>query len=54
MAITTIPGSWRNEYTGKSTDDKPVENVPNSSTFYEMDTTDLYMFDADNQVWVKQ
>ena len=54
MAVTMIPLSFYNEYRGKSTDQKPVDNVPNGSTFYEFDTVELYVFDADNKVWVKQ
>ena len=38
---------------GLSTDTKPT-NVGNASTFYEMDTSTLYMFDAENQVWLAQ
>ena len=42
-----------NEYYGLSTDTKP-ESPPNASTFYEMDTTELYMYDAESKKWVKQ
>lgn len=38
---------------GLSTDDKPM-NVANASTFYEMDTKKLFMFDAQNKVWLEQ
>lgn len=38
---------------GLSTDTKPT-NVANASTFYEMDTKTLYMFDAQNGVWLAQ
>lgn len=38
---------------GLSTDEKP-EGVGNASTFYEMDTKTLYMFDAQNGVWLQQ
>ena len=34
---------------GLSTDTKPMD-VGNASTFYEMDTKTLYMFDAQNKV----
>lgn len=35
-----------------STDSKPVEDVlMNGSKLIEMDTSTLYMFDADNEVW---
>ena len=52
--ITMIPGSWMNEYYGLSADDKPVVNVPNGSVYYEMDTFDMYMFDAKNKKWIQQ
>lgn len=38
---------------GLSTDTKPT-NVGNASTFYEMDTKKLFMFDAQNRVWLEQ
>ena len=38
---------------GLSTDEKPT-NVGNASTFYEMDTKKLFMFDAENDVWLEQ
>lgn len=38
---------------GKSTDEKPLD-VANASTFYEMDTKTLYMFDAEDRVWLPQ
>lgn len=38
---------------GLSTDTKPVD-VGNASTFYEMDTKKLFMFDAENGVWLEQ
>lgn len=42
------------EFRGKSTDEKPVDGVPNGSTFYEFDTVKLYVFDADEKNWVEQ
>lgn len=41
------------DYMGLSTDTKPMD-VPNTSTFYEMDTKTLYLFDAENGVWLEQ
>ena len=35
---------------GKSSDTKPTD-VPNGSTFLEMDTTNVYIFDADDGEW---
>ncbi len=51
-----------NDYIGKSTDTKPLEfshfgtmkPVPNASTFYEMDTQDMFMFDGDINDWIPQ
>lgn len=58
-ATTASDGSAILELRGKSTDTKPTEtcegfNVGNGSTFYEIDTGDLYMFDADAGEWVEQ
>lgn len=41
------------DHYGLSTDEKPTD-AGNASTFYEMDTKTLYMFDAQNGVWLKQ
>lgn len=38
---------------GLSTDEKPMD-VGNASTFYEMDTKTLYMYDAQNKIWLAQ
>lgn len=40
------------EYRGLSTDSKPTD-VPNGSAFIEMNTGDVYLFDADGSSWVK-
>ena len=42
-----------NTYYGLSTDTKPLD-CPNASIFYEMDTGDVYMFNAASSVWIKQ
>lgn len=42
-----------NEYYGLSSDEKPLD-APNASTFYEIDTTEVYMYDATNKQWIKQ
>lgn len=52
--ITMIPGGRSNEYRGLSTDEKPVNRVPNGSLFYEFDTTVLYVFDAAEKEWIEQ
>ncbi len=38
---------------GLSADAKPLD-VTNASVFYEMDTKKVYMFDAENKVWLEQ
>lgn len=45
-------GACTCEMYGLSTDTKPV-NVCNASTFYEMDTKALFIFDEENKVWHK-
>lgn len=48
---------------GLSTDTKPTTSfefggavipIKNGSTFYEMDTAGLYLFDEDNGEWIEQ
>lgn len=36
---------------GKSTDNKPVDGVPNGSTFIEINTGKGFLFDGDSKVW---
>ena len=53
--ITMIPGNYINEYYGKSTDTKPVDDyVPNGSMFYEMNTKKVYCFDGESKTWLEQ
>lgn len=42
------------EFYGLSTDEKIIEDVPNASTFYEMDTKKIYLFDKENKRWIEQ
>lgn len=49
--ITVKTSEIINEYVGVSTDELPLEGVPNGSTFYEMDSMNHYIFDAENKVW---
>ena len=37
-------------YSGVSTDEKPI-NIENGSYFIEIDTGDIYRFDAENEQW---
>lgn len=46
-------GKCMSDLFGLSTDTKPL-NVCNASTFYEMDTKKLYMFDEENKRWLEQ
>lgn len=44
------------ELNGLSTDEKPIENfngyvMSNGSTFYEMDTKKVYIYDEQNKKW---
>lgn len=41
------------DFYGLSTDAKPT-GVSNASTFYEMDTKKLYMFDEEHARWIEQ
>lgn len=41
------------DYIGKSTDAKP-KAARNGQCFYEIDTTDIYMFDGETGEWLKQ
>ena len=46
------------ELAGLSTDEKPkkeFESYPilNASTFFEMDTGNLYWYDEDSEAWIK-
>ncbi len=40
-----------NEYVGNSTDEFPMDGVPNGSLFYEMDTGNKYIFDDEHNAW---
>lgn len=39
------------EFRGLSTDPKPVTDVINGSSFIEIDTGKVYLFDADGGTW---
>lgn len=41
------------EFTGLSTDTKQTNNVATGSTFLEVDTGDVYLFDSENSIWHK-
>lgn len=46
-------GRIPSDFIGLSTDTKPTD-VENASSFYEMDTKALYLFDEQNKVWLQQ
>ena len=55
---TRTGGAWVWEYTGLHTDNKPIYNeqsnpIPNGSTFFEIDTSEVYMFDIQSKTWIK-
>lgn len=49
-AGTTITTGW--DLRGLSSDTKPMdEQLPNGSTFVEMDTGNVFMYDKENSEW---
>lgn len=46
----TVTTGW--DLRGLSTDNKPTD-VPNGSTFLEMNTSKVYVFDAENSQWLE-
>ena len=51
--VRSVYGKKPPEVYGLSTDVKPTD-VENASSFYEMDTKRVYLFDADNKRWLEQ
>ena len=56
---TYIPGADGYDvieaYLGKSTDEKPeLKQNYNGSTFYELDTGEVFMFDGETLEWIAQ
>lgn len=50
--------TYHYDLAGKSTDTKPTETynnrkIHNGSTFTEMDTSKIYLYDAENTEWVE-
>lgn len=39
---------------GKSTDEKPTENVPNGQVLIMIDTDDIFKFDLETKTWIKK
>jgi len=46
------PGHNYMQLSGLSTDTKPTEGLATGSTFFEIDTCDLYFFDEENETWI--
>lgn len=36
-----------------SIDEKPINGVPNGAVIHEEDTDDLYLFDAEEKLWIR-
>lgn len=41
------------EITGKSTDQKPTENISNGSSYIEIDTGKIYFYDKETEQWLE-
>lgn len=41
------------ELRGLSTDEKPTTGIDNGSTFIEIDTGKIYMYDLENEQWME-
>ena len=52
--VTMVSSGRVNNYYGLSTDEMPTVRVPNGSMFYVFDTTEVFVFDQENQEWIKQ
>lgn len=51
--MISVVGMDASEYRGLSTDEKPTKYVGNGAVFFEIDTSEVYMFDKQNGVWYK-
>lgn len=48
-----VNGTAEAEFYGLSTDNKPVdEGIPNGSSFFEMDTFNVYFFNSTTKTWI--
>lgn len=55
MVTYTRDGFTANKtYKGLSDDPKPTEDVMNGDAYYEINTGNLYMYDADGKQWILQ
>ena len=51
ITVNNLQGSY--DIRGLSTDSKPTENIPNASTFIEINTGKVYMFNGASSTWVE-
>jgi len=51
ITVNNLQGSY--DIRGLSTDSKPTENIPNGSTFIEINTGKVYMFNGASSTWVE-
>lgn len=55
ITYTTASGSNTWDLRGLSTDEKPTENIPNGSTYYEINGEHrVFMFDGASKQWIEQ
>ena len=52
ISVITGTADWVADIRGLSTDTKPT-SYPNGSTFLEMDTGKVFIFNAQNSTWVE-
>lgn len=52
--LTSIDTVANYEFAGKSTDDKPTQkDIATGSTFFEVDTGDVYVYEEESGSWMK-
>lgn len=51
--VTSVPSDGLVYLNGLSTDKKPKCYIKNGSSYFEMDTSDTYFFDAESRNWIK-
>lgn len=58
MSTMLDRAGWQKEsrtadFRGKSTDTKPIsDDIPNMSSYLEVDTGDIYFWDKDTNAWI--
>ena len=45
-------GIYLQDINGLSTDDKPTTGIATGSSFFEVDTGDVYFFDEESGTWI--